>query len=441
MDFSLDYCIEKISNPKTKEYFKEVVSSYWNGNYRSSVVMLYSVVICDLIYKMQNLRDIYNDKSASDILDKISKAQKNNPKDPKWETDLINNIYSRTQLISDIEKTQIEHLKYYRNLSAHPVMENHYELYQPPKEIVLGLIKNMYNAIFSKDILLSKDIISFFLEDISINKYIFLNNKYFVFDDLTQLKKFLDNRYFNHMNNTIKNNLFSSLWKFTFKLDNKDCNKNRILHFIILSILFSENTTALLEHIKLNSNKFNIDIKFMDYLFMFLCMYPQIYKNLNNDVKSQLIACSQNTNVSNYDIYMITHIFISKDLSTHCKDLIDYFSNLNIKPDYITPFYTLSKYAEEANSLEELLNTYIDLFSKSFSFNETNNRYLVFIELYLNKMNATQIKNLITSIMENSQIYGSFYFQGQFSKLNEYAKKYISPNFNLENEITTLINN
>ena len=435
MDFSLEYCIEKISNPKTKEYFKEVVSSYWNENYRSSVVMLYSVVICDLVYKMQDLRDIYNDQSASDILNAIDKAQKDNPKDSKWETDLVNNIHSRTQLISDIEKKQIEHLKYYRNLSAHPVLENHYKLYQPSKEIVLGLIQNMYNAIFSKDILLSKNIIPFFLNDISTNKYMFFNNKYFIFDDIAQFKKFLDNRYFNHMNNTIKNYLFTSLWKFTFKLNDKDCNENRMLHFIILSILFSENTTSLLEHIKLNSNKFNVEIQYIDYLFIFLCMYPQIYNNLGDDVKSQLIACSKNTNAPNYDIYIITRIFISRDLPTHCKDLKEHFSDINIKPDYVTFFYALFKYAEEANFLEELLNTYIDLFNKSFSFVEAGNRYFVFIELYLNKMNLTQIKKLIDYIIENEQIYCSYYVQNQFSIINEYAKKYISPDFNLDTEI------
>lgn len=46
---------------KTKEYFKEVVSSYINGNYRSATVMLYSVAICDILFKLQELKDMYND--------------------------------------------------------------------------------------------------------------------------------------------------------------------------------------------------------------------------------------------------------------------------------------------------------------------------------------------------------------------------------------------
>ncbi len=43
---------------KTKEYFNEVISSYANGNYRSAVVMLYSVAVCDLLFKLKELCDI-----------------------------------------------------------------------------------------------------------------------------------------------------------------------------------------------------------------------------------------------------------------------------------------------------------------------------------------------------------------------------------------------
>ena len=41
--------VDDIYFQKTREYFDEVLSSYANGNYRSAVVMLYSVAICDLL--------------------------------------------------------------------------------------------------------------------------------------------------------------------------------------------------------------------------------------------------------------------------------------------------------------------------------------------------------------------------------------------------------
>lgn len=36
---------ENIYFPQIKEYFREIVSSYDNGNYRSAMVMLYSTIV------------------------------------------------------------------------------------------------------------------------------------------------------------------------------------------------------------------------------------------------------------------------------------------------------------------------------------------------------------------------------------------------------------
>ena len=44
---------ENIYFPQIKEYYREIVSSYDNGNYRSAMVMLYSTIVCDLLLKTQ----------------------------------------------------------------------------------------------------------------------------------------------------------------------------------------------------------------------------------------------------------------------------------------------------------------------------------------------------------------------------------------------------
>ena len=66
--FSIDESIENIKNPYTKELFKEVHSSYTMGNYRSATVMLWSVVVTDLVSKLNDLDSIYNDPKALQIL-------------------------------------------------------------------------------------------------------------------------------------------------------------------------------------------------------------------------------------------------------------------------------------------------------------------------------------------------------------------------------------
>lgn len=74
-EFSVEQAANKIHDHRSKEYFGEVLNNYFNGNYRSSVVMLWTVVICDLVYKLQYLKDIHNDEKATTILDEMVEFQ------------------------------------------------------------------------------------------------------------------------------------------------------------------------------------------------------------------------------------------------------------------------------------------------------------------------------------------------------------------------------
>ena len=83
---------DEIYFPKTREYFKEVISSYSNGNYRSATVMLYSVAICDILLKLKELKDMYNDSTASSILNEIESTQKESASKSSWEKELLEKI-------------------------------------------------------------------------------------------------------------------------------------------------------------------------------------------------------------------------------------------------------------------------------------------------------------------------------------------------------------
>jgi hypothetical protein len=85
MQFSLEKISEKIHNGKTKEYFGEVLSSYHNGNYRSAVVMLWSVAVCDIVFKLQKLIHLYEDAAAKEILNEMTALQEADPKSGSWE--------------------------------------------------------------------------------------------------------------------------------------------------------------------------------------------------------------------------------------------------------------------------------------------------------------------------------------------------------------------
>ena len=60
-DYSLEMAAKKIYDPRSRDFFSEVLSSYNNRNYRSTVVGLWSVVVCDLLFKLEYLKSAYGD--------------------------------------------------------------------------------------------------------------------------------------------------------------------------------------------------------------------------------------------------------------------------------------------------------------------------------------------------------------------------------------------
>ena len=177
----------KIYSPITKRYFKEVISSYSNDNFRSSIVMLYTLVICDLLYKLQELKDM-GDTSATHLLEEIDSARANLVYSRSaWEKDLINKISERTNLLEDHTITNIDYLQKHRNLCAHPSLDEDYELFSPNKETVAAHIRNTLEEIFIKPPIFIKEITSLLVEDLSVKKYTYIN-------DYENLSKYLNTK-------------------------------------------------------------------------------------------------------------------------------------------------------------------------------------------------------------------------------------------------------
>jgi len=89
VDLSIYELEQNIYNSDTKQNFKEVLSSYNNSNYRSAIVMLYSVAITDILYKLTELKDVYSDTRAIQILKILNDKRSINPNSADWELELI----------------------------------------------------------------------------------------------------------------------------------------------------------------------------------------------------------------------------------------------------------------------------------------------------------------------------------------------------------------
>lgn len=385
---------EDIYFAKTREYFNEVLSNYANGNYRSAVVMLYSVAICDLLFKLQELADMYNDTIAVEILQEVEKCR--NPGDNKsksrWEKEFVDSIYVKTELLDLESYTNLNHLYDHRNFSAHPALNNRYELISPSKETTIALIKNILENILIKPPIFVKKVTDMLLEDLSEKKSIYQ-------DEPEKLHEYLRRKYFDRMSDSMKKSTFRSFWKLCFCLpDDEECQRNRSINRRAMEFLFSD-TNGLLDFMKSDSMfaKTSPDDNCVMQLCILLAHYPQIYLVLSDDTKLQISAL-----IAKNSTARIISWFTASSKAEHMQKMIEssYFGKID---DSTITF--VSEQYELSGDLPCFIDYCIEYFGSSGLFDTANERYWNAIRPFLGKMTRDQFLRLITVVNTNDQIY------------------------------------
>jgi hypothetical protein len=279
-DFSIDLASERIIDQRTREHFIEVSRSFSNECFRSSIVMLWSVVICDLTYKLQTLRDMYSDAGAGRLLQDVEAKRATNPNSPDWELFLLDEIFKRTQFLEVGEHTQLQGVQKLRHLSAHPVVTSSSLLFSPTKEAVRAAIRVAMEAVLLKPPLFSKKIVGTLLEDIASNKDILVAKD--------SLKRYIEARYLPNMQDTVEKELFRSLWKFCFKLKNADTDINRNINVAALSVIYARKASSFRKQIEQDQAYFSdisSDEDIVRSLLIFLSENSGIYNILMTQQK------------------------------------------------------------------------------------------------------------------------------------------------------------
>lgn len=385
---------EDIYFAKTREYFNEVLSNYANGNYRSAVVMLYSVAICDLLFKLQELADMYNDTIAVEILQEVEKCR--NPGDniskSRWEKEFVDSIYAKTELLDLESYTNLNHLYDHRNFSAHPALNDRYELISPSKETTIALIKNILENILIKPPIFVKKVTDMLLEDLSEKKSIYQ-------DEPEKLHEYLRRKYFDRMSDSMKKSTFRSFWKLCFCLpDDEECQRNRSINRKAMEFLFSD-TNGLLDFMKSDSMfaKTSPDDNCVMQLCILLAHYPQIYLVLSDDTKLQISAL-----IAKNSTARIISWFTASSKAEHMQKMIEssYFGKI----DDSTITFVSGQY-ELSGDLPCFIDYCIEYFGSSGLFDTANERYWNAIRPFLGKMTRDQFLRLITVVNTNDQIY------------------------------------
>jgi len=418
-EFSLEALSESIYNHKTKIYFEEIISSYNSKSYRSATVMLWSVSVIDLVFKLTDLVDLHEDISAKAILKEMSEIQAKDRKSSKWELKLVEEVSKRTKLLSSDNVSFLDYLYQQRNLSAHPVLDSNLELHRPNKETVRALIVNTIEGILSKPPFFSKDIVGNLVEDLEASKA-------YLEDDKNKLKHYLESRFLSKMTKKVELEVFRSLWKFVFKIENERASSNRNINFLTLSYIYRKYQSQAIDMIDQEEDYFS-DIskeqKTVSGLIKLLSRNPEIYRKLN---KSATVIVDDVVSKKEREFYYSNFKFSS--LTEFHEAILEYLleDDGDIYKSDISHLYSLSDSPDWKSKVRILRNAY---YGESSSFDAADTRFSKFISPVLKKYKNKEMIDLIDRINSNSQIHGRSFNKHINKRVKEVADELLGDKY------------
>lgn len=397
-EYSIEQRATQIFDYRSKEYFSEVLSCYSSGSYRSAVVMLWSVVVCDLVFKLNYLDDLYKDEKAKKILQEVGESQKQNDKKrlSDWESELVELIFNRTQLLDIAERENLINLKKQRNLAAHPVINTNLQLHRPNRDTTRALIRNALDGVLTKSPVLSKKIVGDLMKDLETASE--------VFADSNGLRPYLESKYFSKFDIKTEIEVFKALWKFVFNRTNEECEKNRDVNFKALSILHDRNKNQFLSQIKNERDYFSSiasDGTPIEYLIRFLSESPKIYEYLADHAKATIKNITERQESSWLQAWFI-HGTLDEH-ATYVNEWITKNKYHEIKENSWKILADLYKSHEYSKHVIRFGNSY---YGASHNYDAADKRFAEVIRPKLDQYDINDCIDLIEKSEENNQTYG-----------------------------------
>jgi hypothetical protein len=346
------------------------------------------------------LDEIYQDTTAAQILADIEAIQQVNPKSPQWESDLIEMVYKRTNIIDNVDQAHIISLQSHRHLCAHPVINKTNKLYNPNIETVASHIKNMLECLLTKPPLLSKRILGTLLIDIA-------NKKIKLIDEVS-LRRYVESKYLFNTTATSEIEIFRDLWKLVFSVNNQECNENRNVNIRLLSLLYERNSEGCNQKIKSNKDFFSniLDIPdLLNVLTRFLSKFEYIYSLLKDDVK---IMFEKHVKV---DLNAKTVAwFLSSSYPKHIELLKKITNNMHSDPIdkrvNIKAFLRVIEIGRIKGFTKEVCEFIIWRYSSANNYYDADEVFEFYVRDYIESFSNQQIIKLCVGANKNRQVYG-----------------------------------
>ncbi|MGQ3888618.1 hypothetical protein ACQUW5_06240 [Legionella sp. CNM-1927-20] len=394
--------IEQIYDDRTKEYFHESYLAYQNGHYRSAIVSLWNIVISDIFFKLEKLTHIYNDTKAQAILEKYIKSSEDE-RSIAWEANLVREVCKATYFIEVVDLERLLHLQKLRHLAAHPVMIEHSllekNLFKPTKSETRSQLENVLIGLLIKPPIYTKKIFDDFVTDLSMNSSHLNDNQV--------LKNYMESKFFSHLNQNMELDLYKSLWKVTFFIENENCHLNRKINFSALSIMTQRNKNLLKDYILKNADYFSrisMQDEILELFTKYMATYGFIYSQLTNDLR---IILKKILSSKGYGIRL--GWFLNESTDKFLNNLIIEYTKNFLLADFKKEELEILEFIEDSQEWSNKFYDFLILYyGKSNSYSSADSRFNIAIKPYLNKFRLDQMNKIVEYINSNNQIYHSF---------------------------------
>lgn len=392
--FNLEEKNNEIPEPRTRVLMQEVLSSYQHSNYRSAIVILWTVVIADIVYKLQFLSNSYNNQKAHNTLEQLKNASSRDEQ-MQLETAILEKICYEFKFITEREKDHLLYLKKMRNYSAHPLFVEDNILYNPSQDETRALIRTAMESLLLKPALLHKDLVNYLVEDLASNKK--------RLREIETLRSYIQNKFFPNISELGAIKIFQALWRFVFMPKNDQEKENIDINVSTMGIFFERYQNIYLRELSVNPYRYQVDSLQLKLFIQFLKSYGIIYKYLAPSLQS-LIKAEVSTLQDSFCCP-----FLSKNIEEHLNSLLPRLKKESFDRPLDREEISVVYQQATENGIKSLFFRFaIDVYINSQSFDMADRNFEYFVRPFFREFSKELLEDFISNSISNSQTYGRF---------------------------------
>lgn len=150
----LDELALRCRDQQARQYIQEAVACYKAGAFRSCIVSTWNAVVFDFLHKLREL-DLAGDKNAQTKLKEFDRIRAGGESMLKnaldFEREVLNVAARDFELLTPLEKLDLERLRMDRSRCAHPSMQSPDDPYQPTAELARGHLRNAVEIMLERE--------------------------------------------------------------------------------------------------------------------------------------------------------------------------------------------------------------------------------------------------------------------------------------------------